>query len=253
MLRGWAPGDEVNHHKQIPDSDKLDFRNRILPILATSTSQVRAQLIPILQKILQYDFPTKWPDFMDITMRLLNTNDASSVFAGLHCMLAICRMYRFKGGETRDDFNRIVSVSFPQLLSIGSRLVDETNPDGWEMLRIVFKAYKHTIYVGFWPESPSLPSTDYLQFELPPHLMAQDNMVGWCTLFLTFIAKEAPPTALDEDLDERERNHWFKSKKWAYANLNRLFVRYDYPKKISNHSMAPTHAHKNFQIWQPER
>lgn len=86
---------------------------------------------------------------MDITMRLLNTNDASSVFAGLHCMLAICRMYRFKGGETRDDFNRIVSVSFPQLLSIGSRLVDETNPDGWEMLRIVFKAYKHTIYVGF--------------------------------------------------------------------------------------------------------
>ena len=149
VLRGWAPGDEVNHHKQIPDSDKLDFRNRILPILAASPSQVRAQLIPILQKILQYDFPANWPDFMDITMRLLNTNDANSVFAGLHCMLAICRMYRFKGGETRDDFNRIVSVSFPQLLSIGSRLVDETNPEGWEMLRIVLKAYKHTIYVGW--------------------------------------------------------------------------------------------------------
>lgn len=64
-----------------------------------------------------------------------------------------------------------------------------------------------------------------LQFELPPHLMAQDNMVGWCTLFLTFVGKEAPSAALDEDLDERERNHWFKSTKWAYANLNRLFVR----------------------------
>ena len=86
-------------------------------------------------------------------MRLLNTNDANSVFAGLHCMLAICRMYRFKGGETRDDFNRIVSVSFPQLLSIGSRLVDETNPEGWEMLRIVLKAYKHTIYVSWHPTS----------------------------------------------------------------------------------------------------
>lgn len=85
---------------------------------------------------------------MDITMQLLSTNEANSVFAGLHCMLAICRMYRFKGGETRDEFNRIVAVSFPQLLKIGSQLVDETNPEGWEMLRIVLKAYKHTIYVS---------------------------------------------------------------------------------------------------------
>ncbi|MCJ1334963.1 hypothetical protein MMC09_000229, partial [Bachmanniomyces sp. S44760] len=78
-------------------------------------------------KILQYDFPTKWPDFMDITMRLLNTNDADSVFAGLQCVLAICRTYRFKAGENREDFNKIVQLSFDQLLAIGSRLVDETS------------------------------------------------------------------------------------------------------------------------------
>ena len=148
MLRGWAPQDEVHQHKQIPDSDKISFRNRLLPTLASSPSQVRSQLIPVLQKILQYDFPAKWPDFMDITIQLLNTNEANSVFAGLHCMLAICRMYRFKGGENREDFNRIVQIAFPQLLSIGSRLVDETNPEGWEMLRILLKTYKHTIYVG---------------------------------------------------------------------------------------------------------
>ncbi|KAL8830039.1 MAG: hypothetical protein Q9191_001656 [Dirinaria sp. TL-2023a] len=147
VLRGWAPLDDINQHKQIPDSEKADCRNRLLPTLAASPSQIRTQLIPILQKILQYDFPSKWPNFMDITMQLLNTNDANSVFAGLHCMLAICRMYRFKGGENRDDFNQIVEASFPQLLSIGSRLVDETNPEGWEMLRVVMKSYKHTIYV----------------------------------------------------------------------------------------------------------
>jgi hypothetical protein len=50
-------------------------------------------------------------------------------------------------------------------------------------------------------------------------------MVGWCTLFLTVVAKDPPPSALPEDLDERESNHWWKAKKWAYANLNRLFVR----------------------------
>jgi hypothetical protein len=50
-------------------------------------------------------------------------------------------------------------------------------------------------------------------------------MVGWCTLFLNLISKDPPPSALPEDLDERETNHWWKAKKWAYANLNRLFVR----------------------------
>ena len=55
--------------------------------------------------------------------------------------------------------------------------------------------------------------------------MHQDRMVGWCTLFLAVIGKDAPSYALEDDLDERERNHFWKTKKWAYANLNRLFVR----------------------------
>ncbi len=67
---------------------------------------------------------------------------------------------------------------------------------------------------------------DKAQFELPPYLREQEAMVGWCTLFLRIVAKEPPPVALPDDLDEREINHWWKAKKWAYANLNRLFVRY---------------------------
>lgn len=84
---------------------------------------------------------------MDVTMQLLATNDASSVFAGLQCVLAICRTYRFKAGENREDFNKIVQLSFNQILSIGTRLVDETSLEAAEMLRIVIKSYKHAIYV----------------------------------------------------------------------------------------------------------
>ena len=50
-------------------------------------------------------------------------------------------------------------------------------------------------------------------------------MVGWCTLFLTIVGKGPPAESMLEDLDEREMNHWWKCKKWAYVNLNRLFVR----------------------------
>ena len=124
-------------------------------MLASSPPQIRSQLIPILQKILQYDFPGKWPDFMDITVQLLSTPNASSVIAGLQCMLAICRTYRFKSGENREDFNRIVQVSFDQLLTIGTGLVGETSLEAGEMLRLVIKTYKHAIYVC------ALQSRDY--------------------------------------------------------------------------------------------
>lgn len=144
---GWTAGDEHQQHKQIGSDEKADLRSRILPILASSPSQVRAQLIPVLQKILQSDFPTEWPNFMDITVQLLNAGDANSVFAGLHCMLAICRIYRFKSGDNRGDFNTIVEASFPQLLAIGSKLLEESSPEAWEMLRIILKTYKHAIYV----------------------------------------------------------------------------------------------------------
>lgn len=29
-----------------------------------------------------------------------------------------------------------------------------------------------------------------------------------------------------ESKEERELNHWWKCKKWSYANLNRLFIRF---------------------------
>ncbi|KAI9793136.1 MAG: hypothetical protein M1833_000821 [Piccolia ochrophora] len=215
VTRGWQPGEEFPQHTPIPEESKVGLRNRLLPLLAAAQPQIRQQLIPVLQKILHYDFPEKWPNFMEITMQLLNTNDANSVFAGLQCLLAICRVYRFKSVENRADFDKIVAISFPRLLSIGTNLVDETSNEAGEMLRIVVKSFKHATY-----------------FELPSHLREHESIVGWCTLFLRIVGKDAPPSALSEDLDERELNHWWKAKKWAYANLNRLFVRYGNPSTL---------------------
>lgn len=50
--------------------------------------------------------------------------------------------------------------------------------------------------------------------------------MDWCTLFLRIISKVPPASAMAESKEERELNHWWKCKKWSYANLNRLFIRY---------------------------
>lgn len=119
----------------------------MLPVLSSSTPPIRQQLVPVLQKILHYDFPEKWPAFINITVQLLGTNDASSIFAGLQCLLAICRVYRFKSTDNRADFDKIVEATFPRLLEIGQGLVNEMSEEAGEMLHIVLKAYKHATFV----------------------------------------------------------------------------------------------------------
>ncbi|KAI9689923.1 MAG: hypothetical protein M1822_009805 [Bathelium mastoideum] len=217
--KGWAPMEEAPNAKPIPEPERNSFRTRLVPVLAASQSPVQAQLIPTLQKILHYDFPTKWPDFLNITLQLLGSNDANSIATGLQCLLAICKVYRYKSGETRGDFDNIVAMTFPQLLQINQRLAGETSLEAAGMLRAGLKAFKHAVY-----------------FELPPYFRSHEAMVGWCTLFLTIVSKEPPENSLAEDLEERERNHWWKCKKWSYMNLNRTFVRYGNPQALQKNT-----------------
>jgi hypothetical protein len=215
VTRGWSKPEDTPGTNPVSDEEKAAVRARLVPVLAHAAPNTRAQLVVALQKILHNDFPKQWPDFVDITMTLLNGSDMPSIFAGLQCLLAICRTYRFKLGDSRDDFDKIVEATFPRLLAIGNGLVDEESLEAAEMLRTVLKSYKHAIY-----------------FELPMQLRSHQAMVDWCTLFLRIVAKQAPQNAMMEDLDERELNHWWKCKKWSYVNLNRLFVRYGNPASL---------------------
>ncbi|KAJ5963739.1 uncharacterized protein N7479_003615 [Penicillium vulpinum] len=219
ITRGWAPVEDSPQRTPIPEVEKPSFRERLIPALASTPPNVRNQLVPLLQKILQNDFPEQWPGFLDLTLQLLGTNDASTVYAGLQCLLAVCRVYRFKAGEKREEFDKIVEHSFPQLLSIGSKLVDEESLEAAEMLRIVVKAFKHAIY-----------------FELSPCLQTHQATVDWCTLFLRIVSKTPPASSMGDSKEEREMNHWWKCKKWSYANLNRLFIRYGNPTTITKSS-----------------
>ncbi|KAI6787745.1 hypothetical protein KC358_g18644, partial [Hortaea werneckii] len=112
--RGWAKPDEGQIPNPISEQEKAAVRQRLVPIIAHAAPKPRAQLIVALQKILHCDFPKEWPDFVDTTIKLLNTQDVPSVFAGLQCLLAICRTYRFKLGDSRGDFDQIVAATFPQ-------------------------------------------------------------------------------------------------------------------------------------------
>ena len=92
VTHAWNPGDDYPQNKKIPDQQKEVFRQRLPHLLATSPPNIRTQLVAALQTILHKDFPDKWPGIFDNTVQLLNAQDAGSVYAGLQCILGICRV-----------------------------------------------------------------------------------------------------------------------------------------------------------------
>ena len=148
--RAWERSDYYPNDTVISDDEKARFKDRLLPILAGSQNLVRHQLVPILQRVLHFDFPERWPNFMDYTLQLLNTNDPRSVLAGLQCLLAVCRAYRFKASDSdsRTHFDKIIEATFPRLLVICNELVNQESDEAGEMLHIALKCYKHATWVG---------------------------------------------------------------------------------------------------------
>ncbi|KAF8539741.1 armadillo-type protein [Trichophaea hybrida] len=218
VTRSWEFNEEWPKTPAIPEDEKAILRDRLVPTLASAPANIRQQLLPLIGKVLHYDFPERWPSYMDITLQLLNSNDIQSVFAGVQCLLSLCRVYRFKRDtDKRDELDRVTQATFPTILAIGNRLVDETSTEAGDMLKMIIKTYKHAAY-----------------FELAAHLREQSSIVAWATLFIKTVQKEPPAESMVEDCDEREIHPWWKAKKWAYGNLNRLFVRYGNPGAVTS-------------------
>ncbi|KAK4102767.1 ARM repeat-containing protein [Parathielavia hyrcaniae] len=222
--RAWERSEYYPNDTLIPDDEKARFRERLLPILAGSQNLVRHQLVPILQRVLHFDFPEKWPTFMDYALQLLNTNDPRSVLAGLQCLLAVCRAYRFKAADSqsRSHFDKIVEATFPRLLIICNELVNQESDEAGEMLHIALKCYKHATWV-----------------ELCDFLRQSAVNLAWCTVFLQTVSKATPASAMQGEPLERERHHWWKAKKWAYFNLNRLYIRHGNMQALLDRSAEP--------------
>ncbi|KAI5843637.1 armadillo-type protein [Tricharina praecox] len=236
VTRSWEFNEEWPKIPAIPEDEKAILRERLIPTLASAPPNIRQQLMPLIGKVLHYDFPERWPSYMDITLQLLNSGDIQSVFAGVQCLLSLTRVYRFKRDTTKqDEMERVAQATFPIILAIGNRLVDETSTDAGDMLKMIIKTYKHATY-----------------FELAPHLQDQSSIVPWATLFIKVVQKEPPAESMVEDLDEREIHPWWKAKKWAFANLNRIFVRYGNPQGVTSNDSYEEFAKHFIDNFAPE-
>lgn len=100
----------------------------------------------------------------------------------------------------------------PTLASIATQML-QTPPSASQeiptMLHLILKAYKTSIVVN-----------------LSRHQQSSESLVPWGQLLFAVVNLQLPKEAVPEDEEERERSEWWKTKKWAYGILFRLFHRY---------------------------
>jgi hypothetical protein len=224
---GWKPLEDSPN--SVDNDEKPVFRERLVPALIKSSPQIRLFLTQAINVIVASDYPNQWPELLDVSLRLVNSGDVHSVHAGLTCLLAITRYYRWTSGHARQGLNHVIQTAFPGVLNVGNTLIDEDDSLAGEMLREVLKIYKMATY-----------------HELPVALQQSNSVVAWGSLFLRVIKKQLPQEVLSKDEDEREEHPWVKCKKWAFANLCRLLSRYGVITELSEKAVKYKEFSKMF-------
>ncbi|KAG8740759.1 hypothetical protein FRC10_003917 [Ceratobasidium sp. 414] len=201
----------------IHNSDKQVIKQHILPLVVASPNRaIRIQLAAVLKTLVSHDFPDRWPGFMDNVIVLLQSDRPESVFGGMTALLEIFKTYRYRPDEAAKMLPQIVEKTFPLLVNLGSKAVANPNAaESADFLHLIMKTYRNSI-----------------QQQLSNHQQSPPSLVPWGRLLFAIVDLQPPATQTPADLQEREKCPWWKGKKWAYAVLNRLFMRYGCPSEL---------------------
>ncbi|KDQ15134.1 hypothetical protein BOTBODRAFT_32118 [Botryobasidium botryosum FD-172 SS1] len=199
----------------IPTSDRAAIKESILSLIITAPSRpIRVQLASCLKTLVSNDFPEQWPGLLDNVTSLFSSEDMRSVYGGLVAHLEIIKACRYR---LQDELvPKFVPQTLPSLVALGSKFASNPSPESAECLHVILKTYYNST------------STTLSQ-----HQQSPQSIVPWGQLFFQVVNMQLPAgVALSNDLDEREKDPWWKAKKWAYATLNRLFDRYGNPSQL---------------------
>ncbi|GAA5899248.1 hypothetical protein JCM8208_001596 [Rhodotorula glutinis] len=221
-----AAAQKASTFVKIPPADRQSVKSNLIPLYAALAAdpdgaKVKEQVGEALSRVIECDFPEHWPSLVDEVKAML-AGDEGQVEAGLRASTEVFNSLRYAAKD--EDGTTLVQLTthlLPLLLPIGEKLLASTPTDAASLttqgtlLRLVLKAYKNSVI-----------------HTLTPAHQSPDSLIPWGTLLLAVVSHSIPVALLPEDVDDRERHPWAKSKKWACFALNRLFTRYGNPTQL---------------------
>ncbi len=207
--------------------------NLIQLIVDEPTWKIRLQLLEILRRVINCDFPTHWPKCLETCIGAMdNASDASQMFGAISSYEMLIRvMAPALSPEGVKNTNTIVSAGFDLIGNAVDTVLNEgVTADNVNILKACFKAFANSVRL-FIPE--------YLR----PHKVLKKSVKSkeevyefdfsacdaWMGRMLNFLSIPAPESVLEEVRKTGEEEagtlFFFKAKKWALKALDRLIGR----------------------------
>ncbi|KAI9202660.1 armadillo-type protein [Polychytrium aggregatum] len=205
IQKGWEPARD----KAIGEADRAIVRQSIVEALLISPETIRKQLIASISIILNSDYPDKWPGFLQSLHSMLQSNDSTHVYGGLLLLRELVKVFHLKKLEKRTPLNEIIQLVFPTIQAIANGVLESETIEAAEILKLVLKIYHTSI-----------------QYELSAIQQESSWIVPWGSIFIKIVEKPPPACSLEGSDEDREAHVWWKTKKWAYHCLLKLFSRY---------------------------
>jgi hypothetical protein len=192
------------------DDEKAVVRDNLLEVLVLGPSVVRAQMALAMQKIVNTDFPEKWPGLFPGVMQNLQSGDERRVMGAMISLRVLGKNFEFARGE-QAALDTLVSASFPALLDLFRLLLKQPEPslDTYNLQKLVCQV--------FWSAT---------HYDVPAYLRKPTAFRPWMDVFMA--ALKQPVAGVEAD-DAAQHPGW-KAKKWVAELLLRLFSRYGDPK-----------------------
>ncbi|KIY65274.1 ARM repeat-containing protein [Cylindrobasidium torrendii FP15055 ss-10] len=201
----------------LTETDCATLRTSLLALISSAPSRpIALQLAQTLKYVIARSFPAKWSGLLDEVKALLSSSDVREVHAG--CVAALEAVKAFRYQNKAEPLYTVVEALFPTLVSIATNMM-QTPPSASDdipaLLHLILKTYTHSISQN-----------------LSPHQRSPESLVPWGRLLFGIVELNLPAEAVPADELARETCEWWKTKKWAYRTLTRLFHRYGSPSQL---------------------
>jgi len=178
-----------------------------------------------------HDLPKgNWPSLTQEIKLLLASSDPGRIYAGSLAALECVRAFRFR--QKGDILPNLIAELFPALVNIANQLVSAppgTDQDVPAILHLILKTYKTSIGI-----------------RLSHHQQSPESIVPWGQLLFKVVNLHVPDHAVPSDEDDRQVCEWWKTKKWAYNTLGRLFRQHVFLPHLLAFVLIPSQIRQSF-------
>lgn len=154
VIKNWELKEYTS--SAISEEEKPAFRDRLIPAIISAPPQTQQHLIQILNRVITYDYPAKWPTFLEHMMQLLHSQNVQHIHTGLICLSEVTDAYRWRNHEARQQLEPVLDGAFSRAVQIGTNIINENSAIAGDMIRLIMKSYRSAIYVSFYSLAESL-------------------------------------------------------------------------------------------------